>query len=232
MFVGVVESVVDLQKLRGLTRAAETAIQFDGPPANRQLFEVVVSDRCPLIGTTIRDGKFRAMYNAAVVAVARGSRRVEGKIGDIVLQSGDTLLLEADEDFVSRERNSSHFFLMSGVENSQPLRHDRAWIAITVLVAVIATVTIGWLDLLTASLVAAGLMIAWRCCSISQARQSVDWSLLVVIAASLGIGRALELSGLAGIDLLADHRLGGRSPVANPFGRLLRHDAADRDDHQ
>ena len=61
------------------------------------------------------------MYNAAVAAVARGSRRVEGKIGDIVLQSGDTLLLEADEDFVSRERNSSHFFLMSGVENSQPL---------------------------------------------------------------------------------------------------------------
>jgi di/tricarboxylate transporter len=198
VFVGVIESVVDLQKVRGLARATETSAEFESPRADRCLIEAVVSGRCPLIGTTIRDSQFRATYNAVVVAVARGSRRVEGKIGDIVLQSGDTLLLEADEDFVARERNSSHFFLVSGVEGSQPVRHERAWIAIAVLLGMVATVTVGWLDLLTASMVAAGLMIASQCCSIGRARQSVDWSLLVVIAASLGIGRALELSGLAG----------------------------------
>jgi di/tricarboxylate transporter len=199
VFVGVVESVVDLHKMRGLTRAAETAFQIETPHANRRLFEVVVSNRCPLIGTTIRDGQFRAMYNAAVVAVARGSRRVAGKIGDIVLQSGDTLLLEADEDFISRERNSSHFFLMSGVENSQPILHDRAWIAIAVLLGMVTAVTAGWLSLLTASLLAAGIMIVSQCCSLGQARQSVDWSLLVVIAASLGIGQSIESTGLASI---------------------------------
>jgi di/tricarboxylate transporter len=42
-------------------------------------------------------------------------------------------------------------------------------------------------------------MLSLRCCSIGQARQSVDWPLLVVIAASLGIGRAIEMSGLAGV---------------------------------
>ncbi len=198
IFAGVVESVVDLLKMRGLTRAPE-ATQTDSRHENRRLFEVVVSDRCPLIGTTIRDGKFRATYNAAVVAVARGSRRVDGKIGDIVLQAGDTLLLESNEDFVSRERNSSHFFLISGVENSQPVRHDRAWIAILTLVSMVATVTAGWLDLLTAAMIAAGAMITFKCCSIGQARQSVDWSLLVVIAASLGIGQAIESTGLAAI---------------------------------
>ncbi len=199
VFVGVVESVVDLQKMRGLIRAAETAFHIETPRGNRRLFEVVVSDRCPLIGTTIREGQFRATYNAAVVAVGRGSRRVAGKIGDIVLESGDTLLVEADEDFVLRERNSNHFFLMSGVENSQPVRHDRAWIAIAVLLGMVAMVAIGWLNLLTAALIAAGLMIATQCCSIGQARQSVDWSLLVVIAASLGIGQAIESSGLADV---------------------------------
>ncbi len=199
VFVGVVESVVDLQKMRGLTRVAESAFQIETPHAHRRLFEVVVSNRCPLIGTTIREGQFRSMYNAAVVAVARGSRRVEGKIGDIVLQSGDTLLLEADEDFISRERNSSHFFLMSRVENSQPVLHERAWMALAVLAGMVITVTLGWLNLLTASMVAAGMMIAFQCCSIGRARQSVDWSLLIVIAASLGIGRAVESTGLASI---------------------------------
>lgn len=197
VFVGVVESVVDLQKMRGLSRAPEAAFELETPHASRRLIEAVVSDRCPLIGTTIRDGQFRTTYNAAVVAVARGGRRVAGKIGDIVLEAGDTMLLEAGEDFVPRERNSSHFFLISGVQDSQPVRHDRAWRAIAVLLTMVAIVTTGRLDLLTAALVAAGLMLALQCCSINQARQSVDWSLLVVIAASLGIGRAIQSSGLA-----------------------------------
>lgn len=211
VFVGVVESVVDLQKVRGLTRAAEAGLQVAQQPTERHLIEVVVSDRCPLIGTTIRDGQFRAMYNGAVVAVGRGSRRIEGKIGDVVLQAGDTLLIEADEDFVPRQRNSNHFFLISGVENSRPLRHDRAWLAIAVLLGMVATVAWGKLELLTAALIAAGLMILLKCCSLGQARQSVDLPLLVVIAASLGIGRAIEQSGLANvmssqiISLAGDH---------------------------
>lgn len=197
VFVGVVESVVDLQKIRGLTRAPEPAFQLETAHANRCLIEAVVSNRCPLIGTTIRDGEFRSTYNAAVVAVARGNRRVEGKVGDIVLQSGDTLLLEANRDFVPRERNSSHFFLVSGVKDSEPVQHDRAGIALAILLGMLVAVTTGWLELLTAALIASGLMIVAGCCSLSQARESVDWSLLVVIAASLGLGRAIEMSGLA-----------------------------------
>ncbi len=45
--------------------------------------------------------------------------------------------------------------------------------------------------------VVAGLMIAFECCSLTQARQSIDWSLLVVIAAALGLGRAIDSTGLA-----------------------------------
>jgi di/tricarboxylate transporter len=63
----------------------------------------------------------------------------------------------------------------------------------------VAVSTFGWLDLLTAAFIAAGGMLALGCCSVNQARQSVDWSLLVVIAAALGVGKSIELSGLADI---------------------------------
>jgi di/tricarboxylate transporter len=235
VFVGVLDSVVDLQKMRGLARVPESAHQLDTPVTKRRLIEAVVSNRCPLVGTSIREGEFRAFYNAAVVAVARGGERVQGKIGDIVLQPGDTLLLETDEDFLLRQRNSSHFFLVSGVENSTPVRRDRAWVALALLVAMVAVASFNWLDLLTAAFVTAGWMIALQCCSVSQARQSIDWSLLVVIAAALGIGKAIDMSGLA--EYMAEHIIGlaGGHPwavlaavyfVAMVFTELITNNAA------
>jgi di/tricarboxylate transporter len=197
VFVGLLESVVDLLKIRGLERSREGAFTLDAPPGRRRLIEVVVSDRCPLVGTSIREGKFRTTYSAAVVAVARGGTRIEGKIGDIELRAGDTLLLETDEDFVTRQRNSNHFVLISGVENYQPIRHDRAWVALTILVAMVAIVSFNGLSLLAAALVAGCLMVATQCCTLNQARQAIDWPLLVTIAAALGIGEAISTSGLA-----------------------------------
>jgi di/tricarboxylate transporter len=197
MFVGILESVIDLQKIRGLALATDQVFKLDSPRSQRCLVEAVVSDRCPLVGKTIREGRFRTLYNAAVVAAARSGKRIGGKIGDILLQPGDTLLLEAHAGFIEQQRNSSHFFLVSGVANSAPPRHERAWLALAVLVAMVAVVTAGWLDMLAAAMLAAGVMLLTHCCTAGEARQSIDWSVLLVIAASLGIGRAIESSGAA-----------------------------------
>jgi di/tricarboxylate transporter len=197
VFVGIVESVVDLQKMRGLTPATDQTFKLDAPRTQRSLIEAVVSDRCPLVGKSIREGRFRSEYNAAVIAVARSGKRLTARIGDIVLQPGDTLLLEAHQEFVQQRRNSSHFFLVSGVENSAPTRHERAWLALAILVGMVTMASLGWLDMLAAALVAALLMILARCCTSGEARQSIDWSVLLVIGASLGIGQALDTSGAA-----------------------------------
>ena len=61
----------------------------------------------------------------------------------------------------------------------------------------VAVVTLGWLSLLKASMIAAGLMILTRCCRAEQARQNVSWRLLIIIAAAFGIGRAMEITGAA-----------------------------------
>ncbi|MDA1212267.1 MAG: SLC13 family permease, partial [Planctomycetota bacterium] len=206
IFVGVLDSVVDLRKMRGLLPATNQLFKLDTTDTQRCLIEAVVSDRCPLIGKSIREGKFRTIYNAAVIAAARSGRRIESKIGDIVLQSGDTLLLESTPDFITKQRNSSDFFLVSGVENSTPPRYDRAWIALSILIAMVLSVSIGLFDMVTASLTAAGLMLLTKCCTAMEARQSIDWSVLIVIGASLGIGMAIQSSGAA--EVLATQMIG------------------------
>jgi len=171
--------------------------KLESPRYRRRLFEAVVSESCPVAGRTIREGGFRSRYNGAVIAVARNAERVRGKVGDIRLQAGDVLLVEAEPGFGRRYRNSRDFLLVSPLEDSTPRRHERAWIAVVILALMVAIATAGMLDLLVAALVAAGLMIITRCCTIGEARRSIDWSVLLVIGASLGIGRALEQTGAA-----------------------------------
>jgi di/tricarboxylate transporter len=216
VFAGVVESVVDLQKVRGLKPATEQVYRLDSPRSHRCLIEAVVSNTCPLLGMTIRGGRFRTVYNAAVIAVARNGERVGGKIGDIVLRAGDTLLLEAHPWFVDQQRNARDFFLVSRVEDSTPARHDRAWVALAILLGVVLAAGAGWLSLLNAGLLAAGAMLLTGCCSGPDARRGVDGRVLVVIAASIGVGRALQLSGAA--DTLARTLLGAAG--TNPWVAL------------
>ncbi len=197
VFAGVVESVVDLQKIRGLKPATDQAYSLDEPRTNRALVEAVVSDTCPVVGRSIREGRFRTTYNAAVIAVARSGARVRKKIGDIVLQPGDTLLLEARASFTEQHRNSRDFYLVSSIDDSTLPRHDRAATALTILVAMVAAAAFGWLSILNAAMLAAGAMILTRCCSPAAALRAVDWQVLLAIGSALGLGAALEASGAA-----------------------------------
>jgi di/tricarboxylate transporter len=197
LFVGIVESVVDLQRIRGLTPATDQVTKLEAPRPQRCLIEAVVSNSCPLVGKTIRDGRFRNVYNAVVVAVARNGERLHMKIGDVVLHAGDTLLVEAHPSFADQQRNSRDFFLVSRLEDSAPRRHDRAWLAMLILFGMIVVATLEWMPFLQAGLVAAALMLITRSVTFESARRSIDWEVLLAIAASLAIGRALESSGAA-----------------------------------
>jgi len=201
VFVGVVESVVDLQKIRGLVPATDQVFKLTAPRATRCLIEAVVSSSCPLVGKTIRDGRFRSNYNAAVIAVARDGERIQKKIGDIVLRPGDTLLLEAHPSFADQQRNSRDFYLVSRLEDSQPPRHDRAFIAVAILLGMVLAVSLTQIGMFKASMLAAGLMLITRCCTVTVARRSVDWEVLLAIAASFAIGDALEKTKAA--DMIA-----------------------------
>jgi len=215
VFVGVVDSVVDLQRIRGLTPAASQVFKLAERRSDRLLVEAVVSNTCPLVGRSIRDGQFRNRYKAVVIAVARNGARLRGKVGDIVLRPGDILLVEAGIGFLEGHRNNQDFFLVSPVPDSAPLRHERALLALTILGVMVLLSGVGLLSMFEAALGAAGLMVLTRCVSIVGVRQSIDWSVLLVIAAAFGIGGALQSTELALNIATAMVSLAGDSPILN-----------------
>ena len=110
---------------------------MNSPRYRRRLFEAVVARNANLDGKTIREAQFRNTFNAVVIAVARNGERVSGRLGDIRLQAGDLLLVEADQGFAERAAASRDFLLASRIENSTPRRHDKAWLAIAILLGMV-----------------------------------------------------------------------------------------------
>ncbi|MGR8919110.1 MAG: SLC13 family permease [Gammaproteobacteria bacterium] len=200
VFAGIVDSVVDLQRFSGLRPATDQVFKVDDARSNRRLIEAVVSNTCPLVGKTIRAGRFRTLYNAAVIAVARNGERINRKIGDITLRTGDVLLLEARPSFVDQQRNRRDFFLVSEVNAATPTDGQRAGLALAVLATLVVAVASGALGMLHASLAAALMMLVARCVTPSGARRAIDFEILLVIAGALALGEAMQASGLA--DLL------------------------------
>ena len=214
VFAGVVDSVVDLQKIRGLQPATNQVFKVNVPRPERSFIEAVISDTNPLVGKSVKEGRFRSQYNAAIIAVSRNGEQLRKKIGDIVMRPGDTLLLEAPANFTETHRNSRDFFLVSQLLGSNPPRHDRALMSLSILLGMVLLVSTGVLSMLKAALLAAGLMIVTRCLTGNVARRSVDWQVLVVIAASFGLGQALYQTG--GADYLANQIIelaGDRHPI-------------------
>ena len=196
VFAGAVSTIVDLQRIRGLVPAGDEDEAARSSPLHR-LFEAVVSRSSPLVNRTIKEANFRSTYGGAVIGVHRGGERVPGKIGDIVLRPGDTLVFQATPHFANRHGNSSDFYLVSEVPESGAPRHERAWFAIAVFVAMVVLAATEIVPISIGSFVAGGILIATRCITGPQARGAVHINVLVVIAAGLGIATAIEKTGAA-----------------------------------
>jgi di/tricarboxylate transporter len=200
-FVGDVASVVQLQRLRGLSPATNQVKKLGRDRFRQFLVEAVVSDTSPLLGKTLRESRFRNVYGAVVIAIARNGARIENvKLGTVVLKQGDVLLLETKEAFMNAYGSSREFLLVRRIEDSEPVRHERAPIAGLILLGVIVTATFQpfGFEMFHAALLGAGLMIATRCCTGTQARRALNVRLIFVIAGSIALGLALEKSGTAG----------------------------------
>lgn len=206
IFTGVVETIVDLEKIPGLVPAADRAYELrPDKRATRHLTEVVLSRSSPLIGQTIRDANFRRLYSAAVVAVHRNGARLPNKIGDIVLQAGDTLLLQTRREFVEVYRNSRDFFLVSAVEGSEPRKHHKAPLAGGILLLIVGWLAAGsllgggetWASPPVVALLGVLMMTFSGCMRFSDARSSFDVQLVLTVACALGLGEAMRVSGAA-----------------------------------
>ncbi len=217
VFAGTSDGAVELQQVRGLVPSRHGDSSLEKEFKERRLVEAVVSDQCQFVGQRIRDGHFRTLYGAAVLAVCRGGERVAGNLGQVRLQPADVLLLEARPPFIERHRQSRDFLLISQVNGSARPVHEKAWLAWSILGGVVLLAALGLTSLMNAAMLGAALVLLTGCCSVGAARRGLDTQVLLTIAASFGLGAALESTGAA--NALAAGALGLAD--ANPWALLV-----------
>lgn len=197
-FTGLPETIMELQKTIGLSLIKDATFDLKNYDSDDLgSFEVVVSPNSPLIGKNVRESNFRSRYNAVIIAIHRSGERIRKKIGDVVLRTGDTLLILSKKDFISQWYHSRDFYLIS---RSAEIASKSKWqsvYSLLVLAAMILCMALNLLPVLEAVSISAVLLVLSRCISPNDARNSVEWKVLLVIASAFGIAKGLDNSGVA-----------------------------------
>ncbi|MBI4501635.1 MAG: SLC13 family permease [Gemmatimonadetes bacterium] len=196
VFVGKVDLIVDLQKMPGLASAEREHVEAFSDPRHT-FFEVVLGAASALVGRTLKEAGFRNQYQAAVVAIHRAGQRVSAKLGGVELKLGDTLLVLADKGFRDRWRDRSDFLLVARLGGSPPGGSRKAPIVAVVALLIVVVAGAGILPILDASLVGAILLVLLGVLTPGEARGAVDLDVVLLVAASFGLGTAIQKTGLA-----------------------------------
>lgn len=161
-----------------------------------RLVEVVIPPGSLLDGSTLEESRFRNTYGATVLALRHRGRLLRERLKSTRLMAGDTLLLELKNERLPQLRAGRDLVVVSDVEVRR-LRERRLLLAVAILVAVVALATGGVLPIVSAAVAGCLAMVLTRCLTLDEAYQAIDWKIVFLLGGVIGLGRALESSGLA-----------------------------------
>ena len=184
----------DTGKARPAGEAAETQIAT----GDVRLTEAIITPSSQLVGHTTNRLNLRERYGLNVVAVARQGHRLKKRLADIRFRSGDILLVQGYQDTLMGTLQQLGCLPLAERELSLG-RQSNLWLAGGLFLAAIAVILSGWLTPPVALVACAVAMVLTRLLDTSEAYRAIDWSVIVLLAAMIPVGQALESTGGAAL---------------------------------
>jgi di/tricarboxylate transporter len=206
IFSGDIGRLDEIDEFDGLSLYA-----MDEGLLRQNLTEVIVMPNATLEGKTIKDIGFRSLFDAAVVGLHRGGKRLSGKLGEITIQAGDNLMLAAGPDFIHRKNLKKNFFVANDDIGARLSPRENYFISISLL----ASVSLAVLDIVPLmkglAFMLTGMLIL-RTVKGAELRRRFPFELFMIVASALVCAQALTNTGLTA--LIAD----GFHSALSPFG--------------
>ncbi len=197
VFCGDVKQAQQVSSLPGVTMYAHEVFNDTNGLLHDNLTEVIVSPTSTLVGRTLKQANFRALFDAAVVAIGRGGERLSGKLGRIEIQPGDRLVLATSEDFYRHRNLERNFFLLEGKRLSPMLSGRQEIIALAGFAGVVIGAASGLLTLFNGLVIYLALMLGTQVISAADIRRRLPLDIWLVIGSALCIADVFMSSGLA-----------------------------------
>jgi len=132
------------------------------------------------------------------MGIWRGKRPLRTGLGEIPLQIGDALLLQGRrEKLLVLEQEPDLLFIDKPAAAGVNIYPAKAPLAVGALLLMLVLVIAGWLDLPTAAVLAATLMVLSGVIGMEDAQHSIELKAIFIIGAMLPLGLAMEKSGTA-----------------------------------
>lgn len=167
-------------------------------PSNikQTVVEAVVLPNSPINGRLVRGLELNRLYGIKIMGVQHRDRHQSVALRTTRLEGGDVLLLQGTTDALHLASEMSKLLIVEGVERSI-LRVGKYRIALSIMLAVVALATFTAIPIVILAFAGAGCMIVARCLRTDEALRALNAPTLLLLAATIPLGAALESSGLA-----------------------------------
>lgn len=196
IYSGQINEIIELKNSHGLVAADHHVYNINEIDSNRKMRTAYVNFGSELIGSRMCENDFEKRSDMVLVAVARQGRRVDEQPRQVVLQAGDTLLLECpskrDTNLESTFKRALTFFDSQFV----PQLGIRTIISASILILMFMLSSFQVVPLITSTMIAAGAMLVFGCCRMDSVTKYIDWNFLLTLGAMMVFSTAITKTGL------------------------------------
>ena len=160
------------------------------------LVECLLTQQSELVGKSLMEINFRRRFGSFILAVRREGEILRRKIAHIILRSFDTLLVYGPREKIKELSDSGNFIVLGEIDAT--LQKNRFWwVSLAVVVSAVTLAALGMVPILKGALVGMILLMILRVISTNEAYQSINWQVIILIAALIPIGIVIQNSGTA-----------------------------------
>jgi di/tricarboxylate transporter len=199
---GHVEKLMSMKDTYGLEFMADAKMEDrDLSSDDVKLIEVLIHPESKMLGRTPESAGLCRRYGCFVLAIQRRGKAIRERLSDILLDEGDTLLLQVGKEDLPRFLHSRDLIVTNELTELY-VRKDRAVVALAMLLSVVGLVVLDIVPVVAAALFGAVGMVIGRCLTIDEAYNAIDWKIIFLLGGIIPLGVALEQTGTA--TLIAD----------------------------
>ena len=166
------------------------------------------------MGKSVKEINFRSRYNAVVIAIHRGAKKITGRIGDIVLEPGDLLLLYTGTDFSERVEIYRDLYIISSLRERREPTRKKYFALVSMVVCIILLFLYGQFSLFPSLLIIFSILVGFGMITIQDVKRELDLNLIAILVFSLSLGLAIIKTDAG--NLMAN----GVISMLEPFGNL------------